>query len=395
MLVAKAYQKPNPPRTRQEAETLLKAGYPVHVLAWDRDGEFPPLENVRGVKVRSLSPVKLTKTSRVGLALGGIIFQILLLLESVKLISQLKQRPIVHAHDFNTLLPACFLRMFRLCSALVYDCRELTYGLYYEWFNLLVASVFRAIEERCLRCADAIITVSDSIAAYLRRFNSETEIVYNCPRIEDIPKLSKKEARIQLGLPLDAFIVSSVGTIRYDCRFDLMLAVSFLTKEENVQYLIVGDGPLTSEIRQAAREASSARLTLLPRVSRETALTYVLASDLTWAVYQNRVESLNPRMTIPWKFFESLACGVPVIVEAGTFRAKLVTDLGCGVVLESDHPDYVSQVIVSLTHNPNQYDKMCAVAKSAARARNFDWETMSIKLIHVYRRLLLARVASS
>lgn len=74
---------------------MLAAGYPVYVLAWDRNAEFPALENVRGVAVRSLSPVKLTKLSRVGLALGAITFQTYLLLESVKLIRTKKKQLII------------------------------------------------------------------------------------------------------------------------------------------------------------------------------------------------------------------------------------------------------------------------------------------------------------
>jgi glycosyltransferase involved in cell wall biosynthesis len=393
MLLAKTFQRPDVPRSRQETKTLLEVGYPVYVFAWDREGEVPAVENVDGAMVRSFRALKLTKFSgrqRFGLALGGMIFQTLLFFQTVKLISQLKQRPIVHAHDVNTLLPACFLRILRLCSALVYDCHEFTYGVYHEWFNVIVASVVRIIEERCVRHADAVITVSDPIAAYLRRFNPATETIYNCPRIQDIPKLSKKEARTRLGLPIQAFIVSSVGMIRYDCRLDLLLAVASSTKEQDVHYLIVGDGPLASQIRHAAREAGHACLTVLPRVPREVALCYVLASDLTWAVYRNRVESLNPRMTIPWKFFESLACGVPVIVEPGTVRAKLVKELKCGIVLESDDPNYISQVISSLAKDHHQPNNMGAEAKYASRALRFSWEAMSTRLTGVYRRLLSA-----
>jgi glycosyltransferase involved in cell wall biosynthesis len=393
MLIGKTFQRPDVPRSRQETQTLLEAGYPVYVFAWDRDAEVPALENVDGATVRSFRTVKLTKFSgrqRFGLALGGMIFQMLLFFEIVKLIGQLKQRPIVHAHDVNTLLPACFLRMLRLCSGLVYDCHEFTYGVYYEWFNVIVASVVRIIEERCVRYADAAITVSDWIAAYLRRFNSATEVVYNCPRIQDIPKLSKKEARIRLGLPTEAFIVSSVGMIRYDCRQDLLLAVASSTKERGIHYLIVGDGPLASQIRQAAEKANCACLTILPRVPREVALCYVSASDLTWAVYRNRAESFNPRMTIPWKFFESLACGVPVIVESGTLRAELIKNLKCGIVLESDDPRDISDAILSLAKNHDQFDEMCAKAKCASTALGFSWEAMSTRLTGVYKRLLSA-----
>jgi len=387
MLVAKGFQRPDIPRARQEADALIEAGYSVHIIAWDRNQEFPPLETVGEITVRSLHPLNLRKFSKFGLALGGILFDILLIFETVGLIIRLRQRPIVHAHDINTLPIACLLRSLGLCSALVYDCREFTYGLYYDWFNSLVASLMRVIEERCLPCADAIITVSDPIASYLRRFNPATQVIYNCPRNRDIPKLSKKEARTQLGLPLDDFIVSSVGTIRHDCRFDLLLAVARLTEGEKIRYVVVGEGPLAYELGEAAKKVNGNGFTVIPRVPRRKAFSYILASDLTWAVYRSSKESLNARMTLPWKLFESLACGVPPIVEAGAFQAVLVRNLHCALILGSDSPDDVSRLIVSLANDPNRYNKMSEAARTASSTLNFTWEAMSTMLIATYLRL--------
>jgi glycosyltransferase involved in cell wall biosynthesis len=387
MLVAKGFQRPDIPRARQEADTLVEAGYATYVIAWDRYMEFPRVQNVGGAVVHSLSPVNLAKFSKFGLALGGILFQVQLLLEAIKLIGKMKQRPIIHAHDINTLLIGAFLKVLRLCSSLVYDCREFTYGLYYEWFGLFVASLVRVVEERCFRYADAIITVSDPIAGYLRRFNPVIELVYNCPRKQDIPKTSKRAARIRLGLPADDFIVSSVGNFRYGCKFDTLLAAAKLTADRNITYLFVGDGPLASELKKAAQEASTQRLKVVPRVPREVALSYVFASDLTWTVYQSDTEWSSERIALPWKFFESLACGVPVAVESNTLCAKLVNDLHCGIVLKTYDPREVAQAILFLEENRISHQEMCTNARNASTLLKFDWETMSARLIAVYNAL--------
>lgn len=396
MFLAKAFQ--TDPRPRQEARSLVEANHSVFVLAWDRECLFPPIEKVDSVIVRSFGCVNFRRSPALGLALGAMIFQMLLVLETVRLISYFKRRPIIHAHDLNTLLPGCFLRVFRLSIGLVYDCHELSYGAYSEFFNPMMGCIIRAIEEQLLRYVDVIITVSDSVANYFRRFDRVTEVIYNCPRIEDIPKFTKEEARVRLGLPIHGFIVSFVGSIRYDCRLELLLAVASVTPN-NVHFLVVGDllgslgaGSLGLKLGEAARGASDTALTILPRVPRETALSYVLASDLTWAVYEKRARSLNASMTIPWKFFESLACGVPVIVEPGTVRAEMVREFKCGVVLESDDPNDISQVILSLAEHPDQHQKMCAEAKRTSIAMKFNWEAMSVKLVDTYRQLTATSV---
>lgn len=380
MFLAKAFQ--TDPRPRQEAKSLVEANYSVFVLAWDREHSFRPVEEVDGVTVHSFSHARLGGSSAFGLALGALIFQVLLLLESVRLVRRLKHRPIIHAHDFNTLLPGCLLRVSRLCVGLVYDSHELSYAVYSEFFGSTMGCAIREIEKRCLRYVDAVITVSAPFADYLRGFNSATEIVYNCPRASDIPRVPRRETRHELGLPLDAFIVSYVGTIRHDFALDLLLDVASSVRDPSVQFLVVGDGPLARRLLEVAR-VRQARLRVLPRVSRERALRYVSASDLTWAVYQD--ESLNMRLTMPWKFFESLACGVPLIVEKGTVRAQLVQRLRCGLVLEGRDPRQISELIVSLASDRERYLEMCVASRNAVLGMT--WEAMSCKLTEIHERL--------
>lgn len=106
MFLAKAFQ--TDPRPTQEAKTLCVSGYPVFALAWDRESKFKHIEDVDGVMVRSFSNIKLPDASPLGLGFGAIVFQMLLVLEGIRLIRELKQRPIIHCHDFNTLFRDVF-----------------------------------------------------------------------------------------------------------------------------------------------------------------------------------------------------------------------------------------------------------------------------------------------
>jgi glycosyltransferase involved in cell wall biosynthesis len=381
MFLAKAFH--TDPRPRQEAKSLVEAGYSVFVLAWDRERAFRPVEYVDGATVYSIGHVNLRRFSSIGLVLGNIVFQILILLGTVRLVRHLGRRPIIHAHDFNTLLAGCLLRLCHLSLGLVYDSHELTYAIYSEVFGTALGSMVRCVEQRCLRHVDAIITVSPPFAHYLCRSGRPTEIIYNCPRMSDIPRASKLETRLELGLPLNAFMVSYVGSITSLLPLDLLVAAACLTNQ-NVRFLVVGDGPLVPKLRQIASR-SKAQLKILPHVSRERALRYVFASDLTWAVYQSR--SINARMTIPWKFFESLACGTPVLVESSDFCASLVQHFKCGVVLSGDDANYVAQAIQSVADDPDRQSEMCIEARNAARQMNSTWEAMSTKLVDIYRNL--------
>jgi glycosyltransferase involved in cell wall biosynthesis len=89
---------------------------------------------------------------------------------------------------------------------------------------------------------------------------------------------------------------------------------------------------------------------------------------------------------MPWKLFESMACGVPVLVARGSSRAKFVEKHRCGVVLPNDTSDFVAEVIRSLAEDPAQHQQMSTAGKQLAESE-FNWEAMSNKLIRIYEAL--------
>ena len=375
MFLAKAFQ--TDPRPRQEAQTLVADHYQVSCIAWDRESEFNPIEDSDGVTVRSIHPLVIRKPSAIGLAFGVLIFQLLLVFESVRLIHHYKARPIVHAHDFNTLLPACLLKTLGLTSGFIYDSHELSYAAYEDFYGPKMGLIVRVIEERCLHYPDVIITVSPPFARYLRRFNKQTEIIYNCPRASDIPKQSKRNLREELNMPLGAFIVSFIGTINDLFPTGLFLAVaSMLSQERKILFLVVGSGPLAPKFTEDSKR-SNAKMMVMPQVSHEEALRYVTASDLTWAVYIKR--SLNARLTIPWKLYESMACKVPLLAEDGTLTASMVANMGCGLVVKSE-PAIIARSISNLSEDTELQARLRPTA-------GYTWEMMATRLTEIYSQI--------
>src|SRR5208282_635346 len=145
--------------------------------------------------------------------------------------------------------------------------------------------------------------------------------------------------------PSEWFIVSYIGMVRFGCGLELLVEVAKQMGDSNVHFLVVGDGPLAPKIRQAAEEMGpNSHFSALSRVSRQKALLYTLASDATWAIYP---ESVNARISSPWKLFESMACGVPVIVDSGTFQSKIINKFRCGLVLKDHAAQTIRQSIIS------------------------------------------------
>jgi glycosyltransferase involved in cell wall biosynthesis len=386
MFLAKNFYKDIRPRL--EANTLANVRNVV-VFAWDRKSEVNRRTTLEGAKVLSFHPVRLERESKFGLAIGAVAFQVMLVLATVRLAARIKDRPIVHAHDFNTLIPGIILRKLRLASALVYDCHEFSFSAYNELFNPLIGKIVQVLEEHLVKYADVVITVSDPVANYLSQFGRKANVIYNCPKKSDAPTISKSDARKKLHLPYDKFIIANIGEIRYDSTVHLLLEAfrSELVEKSNLHLLIVGHkGPLGHNIIDV-NEARRDNVTILPYVERRTALTYMSASDIVWAVYFSDHASWNPRLTLPWKFFDALACGVPMIVEAGTLRSKLVDKFSCGWILNSLDAESIRKLLLDIYGNPNLYRKTVQAVRVANSILDISWENMSEKLIRIYDAL--------
>lgn len=391
MLVAKAFQRPDIPRARQEARSLTDAGFRVAVIAWDREIEYNAREVIDGVDVYSIRTFNLSKFSRAGLIFGGFLFQFLVLLHVVRAIQRIDERPILHVHDINTLLPGFLLRKLRLASALIYDCREVTHAVYSEWLHPLLGAIVYALEEAIVPEVDAVITVNDVIAEHFRKSGRPVSVVYNCPRLSDIPRVTRKEARTILGLPSNAFIVSYVGMIRIGCGLELLVEVAARDGSKEIQYLTVGDGPLSDWLANVVKEKNlQSHFVRLPRVPRQRALLYTIASDATWAVYP---ESINARTASPWKLFESMACGVPVIVDSGTYQSRIVNRFGCGFILQQHDPQNILRALVRLSRDSIACRRMSEAGRQAAETV-FNWENMSRQLIKAYSDSLMIETHS-
>jgi glycosyltransferase involved in cell wall biosynthesis len=378
LLVAKAFQTPDIPRAAQEAETFSKDRR-VYVFAWDRYVEYPSHDVTGNIEVTSYHIGNSKKFSKLGLIFGGLLFQIEISVEAIKLCKRVGQRPIIAAHDINTLPVACFLKLLGFASAVIYDCRELTSAVYSEWFNPVIGWFVGIIERKLLRCTRAVITVSERIAKYLADLGYPATVVYNCPRLSDVPACSTVEARKQLGLPAAEFIVSCVTTLRYGCGLDVLVAASKYL-QGTIRVLIVGDGPLQPWLEREASRIDKNHLTLISRRPRKVALKYVKASNLTWAVYD--AGSLNGAVGMPWKLFESIACGTPVTVESETLRSEFVETNGCGIILSNSNPIEVANIFNELSKNEVAYKQLSKHTEEISQ--KYTWEEESCKL----RRIL-------
>lgn len=373
----------NDSRVRQEAESLIKAGFIVHVFCWAREGKAEDANIDNKLIVKNMKILTSKKFSKFKYATAAVLLQFLGFIYGIKLIRKYK-KIIVHANDFNTLLAAYMLKMFfRKRVRVVYDCHELTPNVYKDWYGTLVGKVAEKLEKLLIKCADVVLTVSEPVASYLRTItDAPVYVFYNYPSEKFIPKIDKTEAREILGLPKDKFIVAFVGNIRPDIAVGELVEAAEILKKRNlgdkIRFVIVGGGASKDEVWNLVKEKNLEDIVLLvPRVPRDKAILYLCAADISYVVF---IEGINTRIGMPWKLFESLACGTKVIVSNKTYMANFLKSIDYpSIIINKISPKEIAEALEKELENRGNRD-------SKKRAK-FLWESQEGEFLKIYENL--------
>jgi glycosyltransferase involved in cell wall biosynthesis len=137
------------PRIAKEAASLARAGYDVHAILWDREGAHPRAETRDGIRIHRVS--LRAPEGRPSLILRVPAWWIRLVLRILRL------RPdVVHAVDFDTVIPAYFAARIRR-APLVYDVFDVYADMVTASIPPWVRGRLASAERRMVSRADAVI----------------------------------------------------------------------------------------------------------------------------------------------------------------------------------------------------------------------------------------------
>jgi glycosyltransferase involved in cell wall biosynthesis len=393
MLLAKPYVIDS--RVKNEASSLITHGYTVHVLSWDRDGRQPPSFELDGVKVRSLKLIGGSSFSGLGYFLSAMLLQLYAFFWCLR---NIKGQFVLHANDLNTLLGGVLVKLVRGSSVrLVYDCHELTPSVYMEWFNSLAIGVtIGVIEKELMKRADALVTVSPGLQAYLgRESGRQVTILFNTPRLALAPREEKKWWRERLDL--EGFVVSFVGTLRRDAALDELVSAARRFKENGlngITFVVVGSGPDWNRLKEMV-VGLEGYFKLIPDVPYPMALGYVRASDLSFAVYRYAERGRSDgrtrhwllggseAITMHWKVSEAMACGTCALLNSKTSEWEFVSRIGSGLPAGNGTTEEVYRAVKWAFENPEVVEAKGQAGRQEF-VSNFNWEAMSGRLARIY-----------
>lgn len=199
-----------------------------------------------------------------------------------------------------------------------------------NWGTPLVfeTMVMRA-EEICLKHANLIVTVSDTLKKGLIERGIEPDRVVAVPngvntKVFDSNRFAndqKETLRKRYGISRNALVVTFVGTfgpwhgaeVLAKSVVELVMTMPGWVERSNLHFMLIGDGARRSVVESIVREPRIRKfVTIVGLIDQEEAPLHLAASDILVSPHVKNPDG-SPFFGSPTKLFEYLAAGRPII----------------------------------------------------------------------------------
>lgn len=161
-----------------------------------------------------------------------------------------------------------------------------------------------------------------------RNFDKHTKVIYWPQYAEEFYKPVRNAAVPEIPDD-DSFKVIFTGNIGYAQGLDILPRTAGLLKNENVKFVIVGDGRYMDEFRaEISKLDVNDKFVMVPRQPAERIPELLGACDVAFLSF---MDTELFEMTIPAKLQSYMACGMPILAAASGETRRIIEEAECGI----------------------------------------------------------------
>lgn len=357
-------------RVEKEAYSLTKAGYSVHILAWDRGSDILESDDYIVVANEQIAITRLGHPATYGEGFKNIKSYLAFQLHMRKWLKT-KNFDVIHACDFDT---AFFSRGIarKYKSKFVFDIFDFIYGRPRNLFQNCV----KKAQLRIINRADAtIICTEDRCKQIEGSYPRQLIVLHNTPAIS---QLNEKSFKIDCT---ERIKIVYVGILQ-DSRL-LKEIADVVAESKELELHIGGFGKYESYFNEISQSCDN--IFFYGRLSYDETLSLEKACDIMIAIYDPEIE--NHQYAAPNKFYESLLLGKPILMAAGTGMSSVVEENQIGILIKYSKEGF-KEGIKQLVELRDQWEKM---EKEMQRLyyEQYSWSEMESRLVRLYEKLTL------
>jgi glycosyltransferase involved in cell wall biosynthesis len=367
------------PRVFKEALSLIKAGYQVHVICWDREKEFPEYENYHGIHIHRIQNVH----TQYGAGIRQL-SKVLQFWQAAIRQSLMLNPDIVHCHDLDTLYAGVYIKK-RLGVPLIYDAHEDYPALMSLYLPHIMQTLLSGFEKWLLRSVDHTITASAVFAAKLHsRGVSPVTTIGNYQSLEPYNNLQEEvivRTREDLGILPQDYVVAYIGGFTKNRQ--LIPLIDAIIEMPNVKLLLWGDG--------YQRKAIESAITNVPNIhyygwlpAEEVPLYTSIADVIYYCLLPNYPGAVY---NAPNTLSNAMAAGRPILANDVGDLGQIVNQTNCGLLIDTVTPNNIKIAIEKL-RDPVLRTKLGFNGKKAALEK-YNWDEAKKILLDIYQTLLV------
>lgn len=251
----------------------------------------------------------------------------------------------------------------------------------YPWLNRF-RGLLNAMQRVQYRWASHLLPVTRDLADWLAAETGHSRITVN-PNGANTD-LFRCDAPPAPGLPDRRYVVFFGGLAAWHGVAPMLAAVQHPSWPAGVDLVVVGDGQERDKVRKAAAAGSSVHAAGYQPYSMVPGF---VAPALCGLCTISDPGGRSRTGLLPLKLFETLACGVPVIVTDFPGQADIVREHACGLVVPVDDPAALARAVAELAADPARAKAM-GTRGAAIVAAEYSWDRRAGDVAAVLSRLL-------
>lgn len=299
------------PRVQKYLNFYNEENIKYKVIGWDRDNQDLKNENI--IFYKKESPYGAGSKNIKNILLWNIF-----LLK--KLYKMRTEYIYIHACDFDTVLPACIMKLFG--KKVIFDIFDM-YTDSRDIKNKAIKYILGKLECFAILFSNKIIICDKEREEQLPISIKKNKILL----MPNIPNINFRKENMKEKYEEYKLKISYVGVFEeYRGIKDILEVVS---KNSNICLTIAGYGSLLEIIKEYANKYKN--IIFLGKVEYNKGLNIMNDSDLIIAFYYT--ESRNNIYAAPNKYYESLYLGVPLLTNVGTLLSKKISKYDTGFII--------------------------------------------------------------